>query len=135
MDFPEKILEPIEKLRNLFKNDFIEIKYPMINITRINKYSGTKVSVKLLYDSVDGTFEIQEPFYSFQSKISYFDFKKPEYRLCRNKDFLFRLIKYLKNCDLWGMVSNQDFIIINKKNKKTNSNLRLKMLKKVLNAD
>jgi hypothetical protein len=85
-----------------------------------------------LYDSGDDSFELQEPTYRYYSKISYYDFRRPEARWTRNKNLLFSLIRNLKRSGFWERLSNKDFLVVNKSNKVADSKDRLKVLKEVL---
>jgi hypothetical protein len=93
--------------------------------------SEREISIKLFFDYKTETFEIQAPTYKYYSRISHYDYNKTERRWLRNKDYLFSLIRNLKNCGLWEMVSNQDFIVVNNFNKKINSERVLKILEGV----
>ena len=118
--FPKAILDNAYILREIYgdsRNQVI-ISYPVIEI--INLKMDIEYSTKLLYDSKKGLFEIQPPTYRFYSKISHFDFRKPESRWSRRKDRIFQLIKILKYSGLWEMVSNKDFLVINEHNDKIN---------------
>jgi hypothetical protein len=133
MEFSRDIMESIGTLNQIYGTgkNIIRVIYPAIKISKYQK--DREISVVLLYDSIDDTFELQEPVYRYYSKISYYDFKRPENRWTRNKEFLFTLIRNLKRCSLWEKISNKDFIGINEFNKEISSEYRLKILKEVQN--
>ena len=133
MEFSKEIMESIgtlHKIYNVSKN-FIKVNYPSIIIFKYQKEH--EISIVLLYDSIDDTFELQEPVYRYYSKISYYDFKRPENRWTRNKKFLFSIIMDLKKSGLWEKISNKDFMVVNKLNEKISSENRLNVLREVKN--
>ena len=103
--------------------------YPIIEI--IKWFKDKELSLKLFYFDSTNTIEMQPPDVKFLSKISYYDFNKPERRWVRNKTFLFSIINNLKTCGLWDLVSNKDFITINMYNKKATVDKRAEDLKKI----
>lgn len=131
MKFSSDILGSVDILRQVYNTgkNVIRVEYPVIEVSLYTKDRET--SVVLIYDSVDGTFELQEPVYRYFSKVSFYDFKRPEKRWTRNKGFLFSLIRNLKRSNLWEKISNKDFLVVNKSNTETDYTDRLKVLQKV----
>ena len=126
MKFSKEIMEYVYTLRELYdhnKNDYVEVFYPVIEIKKI--FNNHELFIRLIYDNKAGTFEIQAPTYQYCSKISHYDYQKPENRWTRDKHFLFRLIKNLKKSGLWSIISNKDFLVVNSFNENINaSNLK-----------
>jgi hypothetical protein len=119
--FSKEIMERVYKLRQLYetqKNNYVEASYPIIEIKKI--FKEHELFIRMVYDSKAGTFELQAPTYQFCSKISHFDYNKPESRWTRDKGFLFSLIHHLKDSGFWNMISNQDFLVVNSFNEKIN---------------
>lgn len=131
MKFSKEIMEAVETLRQIHEvgKNIIKVDYPAIEISKYMK--DREISVVLLYDSVDGTLELQEPVYRYYSKVSFYDFKRPEKRWTRNREFLFNLIRNLKRSNLWERISNKDFLVVNKSNTETDYKNRLKLLQEV----
>jgi len=131
--FSKEIMDCIHNLRQFYegasKNDYVEATYPVIEILKM--FKEREMSVRLIFDSGDKTFEIQAPTYHYFSKISHYDYNKPENRWTRDKDFLFNLIRNLKHSGLWEMVSNKDFLVVNSFNKRTNPKELWKALKEI----
>jgi len=134
MKFSKEIMDFVHALRQYYgegstKNDYVEVAYPVIEIKKM--FKERELSVKLIYDSIDKTFEIQSPTYQFFSKISHYDYNRPESRWTRDKDFLFSLIRNLKLCGLWELISNKDFLVVNSFNKRTDVKKLWKALKEI----
>jgi hypothetical protein len=132
-EFSKKIMESVGTLRKIYEKgrNVVKINYPAIEISKYEK--NKEIVIVLLYDSIDGTFELQEPVYRYYSKISYYDFKRPENRWTRNKKFLFNTIRNLKRGGFWEKISNKDFLVVNKLNTEADYKNRLEMLKEVKN--
>jgi len=133
--FSEDVLAIVFALRELYKSkkNCVSVNYPVIEIF---KYSQNKeMSVKLFYSSSTNTFEIQPPDSKHYSKISFYDYKKPEHRWTRNKEFLFSLIKDLQRCGFWDLISNKDFLIINAYNDKVAVDKRVEVLNDLINKN
>jgi hypothetical protein len=94
------------------------------------KKSWRRISKEWSVD-MDNTFELQEPVYRYYSKISFYDFKRPENRWTRDKGLLFSIINNLKRSGFWEKISNKDFLIVNSYNKKANVKERMKVLKEI----
>jgi hypothetical protein len=131
IDFPETVLQCVHTLRQLYADsrNCVVISYPIVEIIKYNQDNQT--SLKLFYNFKDETFEIQAPSYSYYSKISHYDFNRTERRWVRDKGYLFTIIRNLKFCGIWDMVSNKDFLVVNSFNKNTNSKELLKALKEI----
>jgi hypothetical protein len=131
--FSEAILTAVYALRNFYKGrrNCVSANYPIIEIIKYDK--NKEISIKLFYSSDTDTFEIQPPDSKHYSKISFYDYKKPEHRWIRNKGFLFPFIKDLQRCGLWDLISNKDFLIINEHNEKIAVEKRIEILKNIIN--
>ena len=130
MKFSKEILEKVYTIKQLYeshKNDYVEATYPVIEIKKF--FKDKELSIRMIYDNRDKTFELQSPTYQYYSKISHYDFKRPEARWTRDKGFLFSLITNLKASGFWDMISNKDFLIVNRMNKNSNPKELLKVLK------
>lgn len=131
ISFPDSVLELIHALQESYskgKNCLI-ISYPILEV--IKEENEREVSTKFFFDYKTGTFEIQPPTYRYFSKISHFDFKKPERRWSRNKNYLFPLIGKLKDSGLWDLVSNKDFLVVNEHNDKIDQKKLNSVLEKI----
>jgi hypothetical protein len=133
MEFSKEIMVSVDLLRKFYDcgKNLIKINYPVIEIIKYDRVK--EITITLLYDSMDDTFELQEPVYQFYSKISFYDFKRPESRWTRDKGLLFSIIRNLKRSGFWEKISNKDFLIVNTLNKKTSVKERLRILKEVQN--
>lgn len=131
MEFSKEIMVSVELLSKLYGygKNFVKVNYPTVEIVKYDK--AKEVTITLLYDSIDGTFELQEPVYRYYSKISFYDFKRPENRWTRDKGLLFSIINNLKRSGFWEKISNKDFLIVNSYNKKANVKERMKVLKEI----
>jgi len=129
--FNEEIDINIFKLREIYKGKrhCVVASYPLLEV--IKYFSHKEVSIKLFYSQIFNTFEIQPSSYQYYSKISYYDFKKPERRWARDKNDLFSFIRDLKKCDLWPYISNKDFLIVNSLNTKKSSKELWAVLKEI----
>lgn len=131
MDFSKEIMVSIGLLSKFydFGKNLVKVNYPIVEIVKYSKAHET--SIVLLYDSVDNTFELQEPVYRYYSKISFYDFKRPENRWTRDKELIFSIINNLKKSGFWDKISNKDFLIVNSYNKRANVKERIKVLKEI----
>lgn len=132
--FTEEIVQPVFYLRGMYKGkkNCVVMTYPIIEITKF--FLHREVSIKLYYYQSTNTFEIQPPDQKFYNKISYYDFSQTERRWIRNKRYLFEIIKDLKTCGLWGMISNKDFMVINPNYEISTEDSRAEVLKKLIKA-
>ena len=128
-DFPESVIKCVQRLSGLYANskNYVIVSFPVLEII---KYSNQKeVSIKLFFDFKTETFEIQAPTVKFFSKISHYDYSnRTERHWTRNKEYLFSIIRNLRESGLWDRVSNKDFLTINSYNKKADPKKLLKML-------
>lgn len=119
--FPEEITAGVRLLQEKYKThkarDYVVMNFPIVEIIKYHK--DREISVKLFYFPMSKTFEMKPPDQRFYSKNSYYDFNKPERRWLRNRDFIFTLVRDLKSCNLWEYVSNQDTIVVNVFNKRS----------------
>lgn len=131
--FSEIIKECVLNLRAIYKGrrNCVLMNFPIIEILKYSK--DKELSIKLFYYPNSGTFEIQPADSKFCSKISYFDFSRSERRWTRDKRFLFSTISELKQCGLWELISNKDFLGINYNNEKVSEIDRSELLKSILN--
>lgn len=128
INFPESVQKSIANLQQGYGGkNLVVAAFPILEILKQN--DNGEVSIKLFFDYKLGTFEIQPPTYRFFSKISHFDFKKPERRWTRNKEYLFGIINHLKIAGLWEIVSNKDFLVVNEHNEKVDVRLLKETLK------
>jgi len=67
-------------------------------------------------------YSLEFPSYIFQSTISHFSPATDEIRLCRNKSLLISLIRMLHRTAIWNFIDNQDFMVINDHNPRSNKN-------------
>jgi hypothetical protein len=113
--FPPIILDAVDNLMHKYgrKKRRITAAYPIIEIT---VEESTRITCYQLFFIDDEYLEIQNPTYQYYSKISHYDFKGSEQRWSRDKRTVFSIIEDLKDCGLWEMVRNKDFIKINEKN-------------------
>jgi hypothetical protein len=111
--------------------------YPIIEIINFWKLDqrDLEISTKLFYSQDTGLFEMQAPDQKFSTRISYFDYNRPERRWTRSMSYLFPLVKDLKICGLWDFISNKDLIVLNQLNEKASSEKRQKILDLLLSKD
>ena len=84
------------------------------------------VSVILEPITGGGRYMIRPPKYPFHSPVSHFDYLEDEERITRNKQFLFKLIHFLKQTKVWDVIDNsKGFFAINTHNKKLDSSKAL----------
>lgn len=113
--FPPIILDAVDNLMHRYgrmKRRIIAA-YPIIEIIVEERTRTTNYQLFFINDEF---LEIQNPTYQYYSKISHFDFNGSEQRWSRDKRTIFSIIEDLKDCGLWEMVRNKDFIKINEKN-------------------
>lgn len=132
--FPSYVLESVDILRRRYKNvkRFVKASYPIIEIIFEEKIH--KICFQLFFIN-DEYFEIQEPTYSYYSKISHYDYHRGERRYSRNKGHLFTFIADLKMCGLWELVKNKDFIKINEHNERTDKEILERELGSIIGSD
>jgi len=88
------------------------------NHIEMSRRVGKQACTVRLDRSEEG-YSIQPVTYSFRSASSHFDYVLQEERWARNKHAFRSLIKTLKQCGVWGLVANKNFIHINDNNKQS----------------
>jgi hypothetical protein len=133
--FNEHILDFVDLLRIRYKNTrtCVIVEYPMIEIVKFLR--DQEVSMKLIFDGDNETFEIKAPDQKFYSKVSHYDFRMVERRWTRDKQYIFSLIKDLKYCGLWKYISNKDFLVVNPHNEKAKPKELKTILKKIISDE
>jgi len=71
--------------------------------------------------------------YEFVSKVSHFDYRKSENRLCRNKTTLGAFINDLKKAEVWNMI-DKSFLHLNENRKTMPTKKLAKELDSLLNG-
>jgi hypothetical protein len=129
--FSEGILSGVSSLREKYRGrrSCILANFPIIEIVKYMQQR--EISIKLFYTAATDTLEMQPPDQKYYSRISHYDFRKPERRWIRDKGFMFALIKDLKLCGLWNHVSNKDVIIVNTYNSRTDAATLMKALEEL----
>jgi hypothetical protein len=130
--FPEIILNMIYDLRRHYQGTrtCVTMNYPTVEI--IVLYNHHETSLKLFYYPISNSFEIQPLDALHNQKISFFDYRSKERRWIRNKKLLFSIIKNLKICGLWDLVSNKDFLVVNEDNNRVNISDRIVLLQQII---
>ena len=88
-------------------------------ITMTKKFGHQIVSF-ILEKHLDGLYTIVPNGYVFQSTVSHWDYVDEERRLSRNKNIITSFVRALKDVKMWDYITNQDFVRVNNKNKKSN---------------
>ena len=88
-------------------------------ITMTKKFGHQIVSF-ILEKHRDGLYTIVPNGYAFQSTVSHWDYVDEERRLSRSKHIITSFVRALKDVKMWDFITNQDFVRINDKNKKSN---------------
>jgi len=88
------------------------------NLELIRNFNGRPVTL-FLNPAGHGKYHLRFPSYIFQSTISHFAPTEDERRFCRNKDLLGAVIKVLKRSELWKHIENQNFMIVNPANSRS----------------
>jgi hypothetical protein len=88
------------------------------HITMTKKIGSQACSV-VLDRQENGGYMIRPVTYKFRSVVSHFDYNQEEDRWARNKNAFRALIKTLKQCEVWGSITNKNFLQINNNNKKS----------------
>ena len=139
LEFREEIIQCVYRLRDRYgsKRNCVVMAYPIIEIINFWKLDqrDLEISTKLFYSQDTGLFEMQAPDQKFSTRISYFDYNRPERRWTRSMSYLFPLVKDLKICGLWDFISNKDLIVLNQLNEKASSEKRQKILDLLLSKD
>ena len=132
MDFPEGIMDAVYALRKKYRNrpHCVVLAFPILEIIKVEK--GKEISIKFFYDYMANTFEMQAPDCRYYSRISHYDFNKPERHWIRNKNYLFPLIRDLRISGLWSYISNKDIVVINSFNKNSDQAGLLAKLEKLI---
>ena len=128
-NFPEQVMNGVFVLNQIYQKtkNCVVAEFPVIEIL---KYKGNyEVSVRLFFNGETGMFELQSPVYRYRSKISYYDYRNVEFRWIRNKEYLFSLIRNLKLSGLWPLITNQDFLTVNRHNHSSDHKILSKNLK------
>lgn len=104
-------------------------------ISMTKAINGRAVHVSLIRQPGKKKYELRFPSYIFQSTISHFGPASDEVRLCRNKHLLFTLIKALKRSAAWPLIDNQNFLVINSANPRSNKAALKKQLEDIVNYE
>jgi hypothetical protein len=85
---------------------------------RLTKTVGNQ-ACSVILERQGSEYVIKPVTYPFKSVVSHFDYNQQEERWARNKNAFKALVQTLKKCEIWGDITNQDFIQINENNKKS----------------
>jgi hypothetical protein len=88
-------------------------------ITMAKKF-GHRVVSFILEKHRDGLYTIVPNGYAFTSRISHWDYVGEERRLARNKAIITSFVQTLKDVKMWSYITNPNFVLVNKYNKKGN---------------
>lgn len=135
LKFSDDIVQCVYRLRERYgtRRNCVVLTYPIIEILKY--FKDREYSTKLFYDPQTHTFEMQAPDHKYVTKISYYDYQRPERRWTRSINHLFPLVKDLKACGLWVYIANKDFIVLNQLNTRASNSKRQKMLDLLISED
>jgi len=89
------------------------------NITCSRSYAAHNIAFSLIAQK-HGVYKIQHPSYLFISTISHFLSTENDIRLSLNKVYLKSVVRMLKRTRVWDNITNQDFLVVNHNNRKSN---------------
>jgi hypothetical protein len=105
------------------------------DIELIRMLSGKPIVISLRRQTGKKKFQLEFPSYIFHSTISHFSPAVDEVRFCRNKALLKSLVKTLKRSAVWRMVDNQQFMVLNADNPRSDKRSVKKQLKELYDYD